>query len=76
MKSHKKDIFIRNQATGLVLKVSKILRIFSSKSFLSSLLLEGDVKIIKRDNDPQTWYLSYRSIFHYENYIMKNCFIY
>ena len=55
MKSHKKDIFIRNQATGLVLKVSKILRFFSSKSFLSSLLLEGDVKIIKRDNDTQTW---------------------
>ena len=51
MKSHKKDIFIRNQATALVLKVSKILRFFSSKSFLSSLLLEGDVKIIKRDND-------------------------
>ena len=76
MKSHKKDIFIRNQATALVLKVSKILRFFSSKSFLSSLLLEGDVKIIKRDNDTQTWYLSYRSIFHYENYIMKNCFIY
>ena len=46
--------FIRNQAKGLDLKISKIFKFFSSQGFLSNFLSYGDVRIIEKDSNAQT----------------------
>ena len=43
------------QPSGLALKVSNILEFFNSQSLLSRFLLQGDFKIIKRDDNVETF---------------------
>ena len=52
--------FIRNQASGLVLKVSYILEFFSSESFLSSSFFIRRLKNVRYDI-PQTSHLACRT---------------